>query len=101
MNLKIEKTLTDTAATVALEGRLDTGTAPALEAELETLLPNATALTIDLAKLEYISSAGLRVILKTQKEMSRKGGMKLVHVPEAVMEVFDITGFVDFLTIEN
>ena len=63
-------------------------------------LPSA-ALTFDLANLEYISSAGLRVILKTQKEMSRKGGMRLIHVPETVMEVFDITGFVDFLTIEN
>lgn len=101
MSLKIEKKLTDTAALVTLEGRLDTNTAPELESALETLLPNVTALTFDLAKLEYISSAGLRVILKTQKAMSQKGSMKLTHVPETVMEVFDITGFVDFLTIEN
>ena len=101
MNLKIEKVPADTGITVALAGRLDTSTAPELEAELEKLLPAAVALTFDLANLEYISSAGLRVILKTQKEMSRKGGMRLIHVPETVMEVFDITGFVDFLTIEN
>lgn len=101
MNLKIEKAITDHAAAVTLAGRLDTSTAPELEAALETLLPAADTLTFDLAGLEYISSAGLRVILKTQKEMSRRGGMKLIHVPEAVMEVFDITGFVDFLTIEN
>ena len=89
MSLKIEKNLADTASIVTLTGRLDTSTAPELEAELETLLPTTTVLTFDLAKLEYISSAGLRVILK------------LIHVPETVMEVFDITGFVDFLTIEN
>ena len=101
MSLKIEKNLTDTAALVILEGRLDTNTAPELESTLETLLPGVTELTFDLAKLEYISSAGLRVILKTQKAMSQKGSMKLTHVPETAMEVFDITGFVEFLTIEN
>ena len=101
MSLKIEKNLADTAAIVTLTGRLDTSTAPELEAELETLLPTTPVLTFDLAKLEYISSAGLRVILKAQKAMNQKGSMKLIHVPETVMEVFDITGFVDFLTIEN
>lgn len=101
MSLKIEKTLANAAAVVALDGRLDTSTAPELEAELETLLPAVTELTFDLANLVYISSAGLRVILKTQKAMTPKGSMKLIRVPESVMEVFDITGFVDFLTIEN
>lgn len=101
MSLKIKKSLTDAAAVMTLEGRLDTSTAPELEAELETLLPAVTALTLDLAKLEYISSAGLRVLLKAQKEMCRRGGMKLIRVPEAVMEVFDITGFADFLTVED
>lgn len=101
MSLTIEKHLADTAAVVALGGRLDTSTAPELEAALAPLLPAITALTFDLEKLEYISSAGLRVILKVQKAMSQSGSMKLVHVPAAVMEVFDITGFLDFLTIEN
>lgn len=100
MSLKIEKKLADTTVTLALSGRLDTSTAPELEASLSAILPT-TALVFDLANLEYISSAGLRVVLKTQKEMNKKGGMKLIHVPETVMEVFDITGFVDFLTIEN
>ena len=101
MSLKIEKKLADTTVTLALSGCLDTSTAPELEASLSAILPTTTALVFDLANLEYISSAGLRVVLKTQKEMNKKGGMKLIHVPETVMEVFDITGFVDFLTIEN
>ena len=100
MSLKIEKNLADTAAIVALTGRLDTSTAPELEAELETLLPTTTALTFDLANLEYISSAGLRVILKAPKMMNAPGSMKLIHVNDTIMEVFDITGFVDILTIE-
>lgn len=72
MNLKIEKVPADNGITVALAGRLDTSTAPELEAELEKLLPTAASLTFDLANLEYISSAGLRVILKTQKEMAAR-----------------------------
>ncbi len=83
-----------------LIGRLDTVTAPELEAELEKILPNTNALVLDMEKLEYISSAGLRVILKAQKAMNTKGTMKLSHVGESVMEVFDITGFSDFLNIE-
>lgn len=101
MSLKIEKNMTEKHALLALSGRLDTTTAPELEAALEPVLSEAAELTVDLSGLEYISSAGLRVILKAQKAMTRQGSMKLVHVPEAVMEVFDITGFVDFLTIEN
>lgn len=101
MSLKIEKNVKDTTSVVALSGRLDTTTAPELEAALEPVFSAVTELIFDLSGLEYISSAGLRVILKSQKVMSQRGSMKLIHVPETVMEVFDITGFVDFLTIEN
>ena len=100
MSLTIDNRLAAAASTIVLAGKLDTTTAPELEAVLEPLLPTITALTFDLEKLEYISSAGLRVILKAQKAMNQNGSMKLIHVPEAVMEVFDITGFSDFLTIE-
>lgn len=96
MSLKIEKKTPDT---LCLAGRLDTMTAPELETELSALLPQAESLTLDMEKLDYISSAGLRVILKTQKALEKKAGLKLTHVPEAVKEVFDITGFSDFLTI--
>lgn len=100
MSLHIEKTV-DEATTLILTGRLDTSTAPELEAELDRLLPETKELIFDVKELEYISSAGLRLILKAQKAMNQKGSMKLIHVPESVMEVFDITGFVDFLTIES
>lgn len=97
MSLKIEKKNVDT---LVLSGRLDTMTAPELEAEISALLPNTQSLTLDMEKLDYISSAGLRVILKTQKALEKKAGLKLTHVSEGVKEVFDITGFSDFLTIE-
>lgn len=100
MSLHIEKTV-DESTTLTLTGRLDTSTAPELEAELERLLPETKELIFDVKELEYISSAGLRLILKAQKAMNQQGSMKLIHVPESVMEVFDITGFVDFLTIES
>ncbi len=100
MSLSIEKKLGEKTE-ITIAGRLDTTTAPELEALLDELLPAANALTLDLGKLEYISSAGLRLILKAQKAMSRKGGMLLKHVPAPVMEVFTITGFADFLTIEE
>lgn len=99
MSLKIEKK-TETPVVLALSGRLDTATAPELESEISELLSSENALILDMENLEYISSAGLRVILKTQKALSGKGGLKLTNVPEAVKEVFDITGFSDFLTIE-
>lgn len=79
-----------------LSERLDTVTAP----QLEKILPNTNALVLDMEKLKYISSAGLRVILKVKKAMNTKGTMKLIHVGESIMEVFDITGFSDFLNIE-
>ena len=85
---------------MALEGRLDTSTAPELEAAVDGAIAGVEELTIDCEKLEYISSAGLRVILKAQKIMNAQGEMKLTHVNDTIMEVFDITGFVDILTIE-
>ena len=99
MSLKIEKKNTETK-TLVLIGRLDTVTAPELEAEISTILPTAESLVLDMEKLEYISSAGLRVILKTQKALTQKAGLKLINVSDDVREVFDITGFSDFLTIE-
>lgn len=97
MSLKIEK---KNAETLALVGRLDTMTAPELEAEISAMLPTVQSLTLDMEKLDYISSAGLRVILKTQKAMEKKSGLKLTHVSDEVKEVFDITGFSDFLSME-
>ena len=85
---------------IALEGRLDTMTAPELEAELNQSLGTAESLTLDFSKLDYISSAGLRVLLSAHKIMSSKGGMKVTNVNEIVREVFDVTGFADILTIE-
>lgn len=99
MSLNIEKKFSD-VNTIVLSGRLDTVTAPQLEAELEKILSDSDALVLDMANLEYISSAGLRVILKAQKAINTKGTMKLIHVGESIMEVFDITGFSDFLNIE-
>ena len=90
----------DNCLTLKLEGRLDTTTAPQLENELSENLDGVTELIIDFAELSYISSAGLRVLLATQKKMNKQGSMKLVNVNEIVMEVFEITGFVDILTIE-
>ena len=86
--------------TLALSGRLDTVTAPDLEVALDSSLSGATELCFDFTDLEYISSAGLRVLLKAQKIMNTKGSMKITGVNETIMEVFDITGFADILTIE-
>lgn len=99
MSLKIEKK-NENPVILALTGRLDTSTAPQLETEITDLLSTQASITLDMDKLEYISSAGLRVILKTQKALEKKSGLKLTNVSEAVKEVFDITGFSDFLTIE-
>ncbi len=86
--------------TVFLGGRLDTSTAPELEKTLQQQLNGITNLIFDLAELEYISSAGLRILLAAHKTMLTQGSMKVIHVNEVVMEVFDITGFVEILTIE-
>ncbi|MBR3740771.1 MAG: STAS domain-containing protein [Clostridia bacterium] len=99
--MTIAKKLNGTQLTIALEGRLDTTTAPELEAELKASLDSTDSLIFDLDKLEYISSAGLRVLLSAQKIMSKKGGMKVTHVNEIVQEVFEVTGFADILTIES
>lgn len=89
-----------TALEIALEGRLDTMTSPELEKELNERLDNAEELVFDFANVEYISSAGLRVLLSAHKVMSTKGGMKIKNVNEIVQEVFEVTGFSDILTIE-
>ena len=98
--LNIEKKANGTELTVVLAGRLDTTTAPELENELKNSLDNVTKLVIDLEGLEYISSAGLRVLLSAQKIMNGKDGMKVTHVRETIMEIFEVTGFSDILTIE-
>ncbi len=98
--MKITKTCNGTELDIALEGRLDTTTAPELETELKDALGSADTLTLDFGKLDYISSAGLRVLLSAHKVMAPKGGMKVVNVNEIVREVFDVTGFSDILTIE-
>ena len=97
--LNIQKTIENEAAVVSLEGRLDTVTAPELEKTLQELLPGLTALTLDFAKLDYISSAGLRVLLSAQKVMNKQGSMTITHVNDAITEIFDITGFSDILTV--
>ena len=98
--LNITKTIENEAACFALEGRLDTVTAPELEMALEEAPADLSELTLDFAGLEYISSAGLRVLLSAQKRMNRQqGSMKVVHVNEAIMDIFEVTGFSDILTI--
>lgn len=98
--MTINKKQDGTALVIELEGRLDTMTAPQLEAELKEAMPDAESLILDFSKLDYISSAGLRALLSAYKVMSAKGGMKVTHVNEIVREVFDVTGFSDILTIE-
>ena len=98
--LNIKKNLDDTKLTVYLEGRLDTTTAPQLEESMKASINGVTELVMDFEKLEYISSAGLRVLLSCQKIMSKQGSMKVVHVSDLIKEIFEVTGFIDILTIE-
>lgn len=98
--MTIQKNLNGTTLRVALEGRLDTTTAPQLEAELKASLDGITELDLDFEKLEYLSSAGLRVLLAAQKTMNKQGTMVIHHVNETIREVFEVTGFIDILTIE-
>ena len=98
--MTITKTQEGGRLALALEGRLDTTTARELDAELKSDLPGVTALELDFAGLDYLSSAGLRVLLSAQKTMNRQGSMKLTHVNDTIMEIFEVTGFADILTIE-
>ena len=98
--MNIIKNQNDGILTIALEGRLDTTTAPELEQEIKSSLDGVTELIMDFAKLSYISSAGLRVLLSAHKMIMKKGGMKVTHANEMVMDVFEVTGFSDILTIE-
>lgn len=98
--MTIEKNVNGAELTIILTGRLDTTTSPKLEAELRAHLSGISRLILDFAHLEYLSSAGLRVILAAQKVMNRQGSMVIRNVNETIQEVFDITGFSDILTIE-
>ena len=98
--MKINKTNEGEKLTISIEGRLDTTTSPELSKELDSSLEGVTQLVFDLEKLDYISSSGLRVLLSAQKAMNGKGTMVVKNVSEMVMEVFEITGFTDILSIE-
>lgn len=98
--MNIIKNRTDDKLVVALEGRLDTMTAPELENDIKPALDGVKELTFDMAKLDYISSAGIRIILAFQKIMSKQGSMKIINANEMVMEIFEVTGFSEILNIE-
>ena len=98
--MEIIKTQNESSLILALVGRLDTTTAPQLEAEVKESLEGVTELTLDFEKLDYISSAGLRVVLSAQKTMNKQGSMVVKNVNSDIAEVFEITGFADILTIE-
>lgn len=98
--MNIVKTREGSKLTLALEGRLDTTTAPQMESEVKGNLAGVTELALDFSKLEYLSSAGLRVILAAQKIMHKQGKMVVRHVNETILEIFEVTGFRDILTIE-
>ena len=98
--MNIEQKKDGKALVLALAGRLDTVTAPELEAALNDALAGVEELTFDFEKLDYISSAGLRVLLAAQKTMNRQGSMKVIHANEMILEIFDVTGFSDILTVE-
>jgi len=98
--MTIEKITNGNELTVALTGRLDTVTAPQLEAELKQSLTSVEKLALDFAGLEYLSSAGLRVLLAAQKVMNRQGEMVIRNVNETIAEIFEVTGFSDILTVE-
>ena len=99
--MEIIKNLDGNALTISLVGELNTVSAPDLEKVIKDELVNVKSLVLDLAKLDYLSSAGLRVVLMAQKMMSKKGGMVVKHVNSEIMDIFDMTGFSAILTIEN
>ncbi len=98
--MTITKNLENDKLTVAIEGRLDTTTAPQLEAEIKESIDGVKELVFDVKDLDYISSAGLRVLLSAQKVMNKQGKMVVTGANEAVMEIFEVTGFVDILNLE-
>ena len=98
--MTIEKNLNGTELTVTITGRLDTTTAPQLEAELKQNINGVEKLVLDFAALEYLSSAGLRVLLSVQKVMNKQGEMVIKNVNETINEIFEVTGFIDILTVE-
>ena len=98
--MTIEKNLNNTELTVTLAGRLDTTTAPQLEVEVKENLGGIEKLILDFTALEYLSSAGLRVLLAAQKIMNKQGEMIIKNVNNTVKEIFEVTGFIDILTIE-
>lgn len=98
--MTIEKTANGTELTMSIVGRLDTTTAPQLEAELKESYAGVTKLVFDFAELAYLSSAGLRVLLQAQKTMNKQGEMVIKNVNETINDIFDVTGFIDILTIE-
>ena len=98
MNMEMKRNAEET--TIEIEGRLDTTTAPVLDKAINEDMDGTKELILDLKGLEYISSAGLRVLLSAQKKMQKIGSMKVVNVCETVMEVFEMTGFADILVIE-
>jgi len=98
--MNITKNAADTALTLVLEGRLDTTSSPQLEAELKRSIADVTELVFDMHALDYISSAGLRVLLAAQKVMNKQGKMIIRGANQNIMEIFEVTGFVNILTIE-
>lgn len=98
--MTIEKNLNGTELTVAISGRLDTATAPRLEAEFKQSISGVEKLVLDFTELEYLSSAGLRVLLTAQKVMNKQGEMVIKNVNATINEIFEVTGFIDILTIE-
>lgn len=98
--MEIKTNKENASMTCVITGRIDTMTAPEVEREVMSNLDGVTELTLDFENVEYISSAGLRVLLSAQKQMNKQGDMRLIHVRDEVQEVFDITGFSDILTVE-
>ncbi len=99
--MKITKTQNGNSLYLALEGRLDTNPAPELEASIKGSVDGVEELTIDMEALDYLSSAGLRVLLGAQKIMNKQGSMRVTHVNDTIMDIFEVTGFADILTIEK
>lgn len=98
--MQINKTIDNDSLTIALEGRLDTLTAPQLDAEIQGKLDGVKSLTFDFKKLDYISSAGLRILLMAQKIMNKQGSMVVKNASSEIKEIFEVTGFCDILTIK-